>query len=84
MAGTGCPGRSLGGRALGLGDTGRTVVPDGAHNIFTKVLSDFPHTVQHRVANLSLQEVDSKCFRLHGPKDRTRFLSQPLGSAAGG
>lgn len=34
----------------GLGDTGRTVVPDGARNIFTKALSDF-HTIQHRVAN---------------------------------
>lgn len=37
--------------ASGLGDTGRTVVPDGARNIFTKALSDFPHTIQHRVAN---------------------------------
>ena len=33
---------------------------------------------------LSLQEADSECFRLHGPRDHTHFLSQPLGSAAGG
>lgn len=33
------------------GHRGRIVVPDGACNIFTKALSDFLHTIQHRVAN---------------------------------